>query len=184
MSAELDAVVHRLDIQLPAATVQKDVVRALVDMQQKLQLQIQELTNTLETLYEKEVQWLLHRQSPCEALRVNDKVQLNEAIGTFIGLLNIGMESQNSSEINFDGVFSSLPTNVRERCPLLFDVLHTLLLHKADGRDVSEMRVRSAVHCLAILVSLRSQKIENDLQSDVHLPVYILWSWYAIYYNA
>lgn len=95
---------------------------------------------------------------------MNDKVQLNEAIGTFIGLLNIGMESQNLSEINFDGVFSSLPTNVRESCPLLFDVLHTLLLHKADGRDASEMRVRSAVHSLAILVSLRSQKMENDLK--------------------
>lgn len=67
------------------------------------------------------------------------------------------------SDIDISGLFSSLPTNLRERCPLLFDVLDTLPLHKADGRDVS-MRVRSAVHSLAILVSLKSQKIQNDLK--------------------
>jgi len=52
----------------------------------------------------------------------------------------------------------------RESCPLLFDVLDTLLLHKANGREVSEMRVRNAVHSLAILVSQRSPKIQNDVK--------------------
>ena len=164
VSMELDAVAQRLDDQLSAAAVQKDTVRALVDMQRKLQIRIQELTSTLERLYEKEVQRLLHRQSQCEALCANDKSQLNEEIGTFISFLNIGIESQNLSDIDISGLFSSLPTHLRERCPLLFDVLDTLLLHKADGRDVSEMRVRSAVHSLAILVSLKSQKIQNDLK--------------------
>lgn len=139
VSTELDSVVQRLDHQLSAAEIQRDVVRALVDMQRKLQLRIQELSSTLERLYEKEVQRLLQHQSHCEALCANDKAQLSEEIGTFIGFLNIGLETQDLSDIDVDGIFSALPTNTRERCPLLFDVLDTLLLHKADGREVSEM---------------------------------------------
>ena len=53
---------------------------------------------------------------------------------------------------------------MRDNCPLLFDVLDTLFLHKEDGRPVSEKRVKSAVHSLSLLVSLRSQKIENDFK--------------------
>ena len=54
-SAELDSVVQRLDHQLSAAEIQRDVVLALVDMQRKLQVRIQELSSTLEMLYEREV---------------------------------------------------------------------------------------------------------------------------------
>jgi len=50
VSTELDSVVQRLDNQLAAAEIQRDVVRALVDMQRKLQLRIQELSTTLEKL--------------------------------------------------------------------------------------------------------------------------------------
>ena len=71
---------------------------------------------------------------------------------------------QDLSESDVSGVFSTLPVNTREQCPLLFKVLDTLVLHKTDGREVSEMRVRSAVHSLSILVSLKSQKIQNDFK--------------------
>ena len=59
---------------------------------------------------------------------------------------------------------STLPVNTREQCPLLFKVLDTLLLHKTDGREVSDMRVRNAVHSLSILLSVKSQKIQNDFK--------------------
>ena len=163
-SAELDSIIQRLDQQLSAAEIQRDVVLALVDMQRKLQVRIQELSGTLEMLYENEVQRLLQNQSSCEALCANDKAKLNDEIGTFISFINIGLETEDTSEIDIYGVFNALPANVRERCPLLFDVLDTLLLHKADGRDVSEMRVKSAVHSLAILISLKSQRIQNDIK--------------------
>ena len=55
-SAELDSVVQRLDHQLSAAEIQRDVVLALVDMQRKLLVRIQELSITLDMLYEREVQ--------------------------------------------------------------------------------------------------------------------------------
>ena len=59
---------------------------------------------------------------------------------------------------------STLPVNTREQCPLLFKVLDTLVLHKTDGREVSDMRVRNAVHSLSILLSVKSQKIQNDFK--------------------
>ena len=164
VSAELNSVVQRLDQQLSAAEIQRDVVLALVDMQRKLQVRIQKPSNTLEMLYEREVQQLFEHQQSCEALFANGKTKLNDKIGTFIGFLSIGLETEELSDIDVHRVFRTLPTNTRESCPLLFDVLDTLLLHKTDGRGVSEMRVGSALQTLAILVSLRSQKIQNDIK--------------------
>ena len=46
---------------------------------------------------------------------------------------------------------------------MLFNVLDTILLQGKEDA-VSERRVKSAVHSLAILVSLRSQKIPNDFK--------------------
>jgi len=78
------------------------------------------------------------------------------------------------SDIDVDGVFSALPTNTRERCPLLFDVLDTLLLHKTGGREVSEMRVRSAVHSLAILIILRIGKFKMTLNQCLLACAFLL----------
>lgn len=164
VSAELDVVTERLNSQLCVADIQLDVVRALVDMQCKLQLRIQELSSILESIFEKELQQLLHHQTQCESLCSNDKDKLNEEIEAFIGFLDIGIETKSFEEINFNAIFNSLPSNLRERCPLLYDVLDALLLNRNDGRKVSEMRVKSAVHALSILVSLKSQKIQNDFK--------------------
>ena len=92
------------------------------------------------------------------------KDELNHELKTFISYLNIGLETDNLKEVNFLNKFSSLPDNVRDNCPLLFDVLNTLFLHKEYGRPVSEKRIKSAVHSLSLLVSLWSQKIKNDFK--------------------
>ena len=78
------------------------------------------------------------------------------------------------SDIDVHRVFSTLPNNTGESCPLLFDVLDTFVVHKADGRVVFETRVRSAVHLLAILVSLRSQKIQTSLELCLLVSVFPL----------
>ena len=164
VSTEIESIIPRLIIQLTAENIQRDVVRALFDMQCKLQSRIQELSGTLEHLYEREVQRLLQSQCQCDVLCANDRAELIKEMDTFISFLNIGLETQDLSKVDVSGVFSTLPVNTREQCPLLFNVLDTLVLHKTDGRELSEMRVRSAVHSLAILVSLKSQKIQNDFK--------------------
>ena len=61
-------------------------------------------------------------------------------------------------------MFSPLTNDLCQNCPLLFNVLDTIFLQKRDHREVAERRVRSAVHSLAILRSLKSQKIPNDFK--------------------
>ncbi len=74
------------------------------------------------------------------------------------------MQSKNLSEEDFTGIFSFLPCNVRDTCPLLYSILDNLLLYTGGGRNVSDIRVRGAVHSLAILISLLNQKIQNDFK--------------------
>jgi hypothetical protein len=163
VSAELEIVTERLNKHLSAAQIDRDVVRTLLEWQQKLNARIQELSAIRESIYEKEIQRLLCHQTQCESLCANDKDKLNEEIHTFIGFLNIGLE-KNLDQIDFHSIFNELPSNVKEKCPILYDVMDTLFLHKKDGRDISKLRVKSAVHSLAILVSLKSQKIQNDFK--------------------
>lgn len=164
VSNELDDVTQRIEYQLAGGEIKKDVVRVLFDMQRKLQLKLQQLSSDLEKLYENDIQRLLDYPSQCQALCSTDKDRLNDELETFITFLNIGIETESLEDINFHDIFTSLPNNLRDNCPLLFNVLNTLFLHKAGGRNVSEKRVKSAVGSLALLVSLRSQKIKNDLK--------------------
>ena len=58
-------------------------------MQCKLQCRIQELSGTLENLYEREVQRLLQSQSQCDVLCANDKAELIKEMDTFISFPKI-----------------------------------------------------------------------------------------------
>ncbi|XP_028401159.1 uncharacterized protein LOC114524217 [Dendronephthya gigantea] len=136
VSAELELVNQHLEKELSDDNINRDAVRTLVDM---LFVRIQELSNIRENVYEKEIQQLLQHQKECERLCANDKKKLNEEMQTFIGFLNIGLETS-LDQINFDSIFNDLPSNVRERCPILYDVLDTLFLNKSSARNVSEIR--------------------------------------------
>ena len=163
VTAELQDVTRRLDDHLSGDKIEKDIVRTLVESQQKLHARIQELSAIREKIYEKEILQLHLNRTQCEALCANDKVKLNEGIQEFISFLDIGLE-ENLDQIDLSSNFKELPSNLTERCPILYDVLDTLFLHKEDGRDVSELRIKSSVHSLAILISLKSQKIQNDFK--------------------
>ena len=144
--------------------LQKDVVTVFLQMQSQLQQKIQDLQNNLATLLQKEVDRLLDSQSQCESLCAHETMKLNQEMDIFISYLNKNIDSNPLSGDAFTGVFSSLAADVRQNCPLLFNILDTILLHKKDCRKVSGMREKCAVHSLAILVSLRSQKIPNDFK--------------------
>ncbi|CAB4030285.1 Hypothetical predicted protein [Paramuricea clavata] len=163
-STELDDISKRLDTHLSTEEVQSDVLKVLRRMQQQLQNRMQELQNTMTTLLQKEVDQLVERQSQCETLCAHETLQLNEEMSIFIQYLNKNIQSNTLCGDALSGIFSSLTGNLRENCPLLFNVLDTILLQGKEDSAVSERRVKSAVHSLAILVSLRSQKIPNDFK--------------------
>ena len=124
----------------------------------------------------------LQSQSQCDVLCANGKAELIKEMDTFISFPKIWLETGFVTKW-CEWSISTLPVNTREQCPLLFKVLDTLVLHKTDERKVSEMRVRSAVLSLSILLSLKSQKIQNDF-NILLTCVYIIWSWYAIFWKA
>jgi hypothetical protein len=162
VSSELDSVTKRIECHLPADEIKRDVIRFLLDKQRNLQFKVRDLSGDLESLYAKEVRRM--DDDPSHNLCSNDRNKLNDELKTFISYIDIGLETDSLEEVNFVDKFISLPENVRENCPLLFDVLDTLFLHKEDGRPVSENRVKSAVPALSLLVSLKSQKIKNDFK--------------------
>ena len=100
--------------------------------QQKLHERIQELSGIREKIYEKEILQLHLHRTECEELCAKDKFKLNEEIQEFSGLLNFGLE-ENLDQIDLSSIFKELPTNVRERCPTLYDVLDTLFCIKRMG---------------------------------------------------
>ena len=163
-STELDDISKRLDTHLSTEEIQSDVLKVLRHMQQQLQNRMQELQNTMTTLLQKEVDQLVERQSQCETLCAQETLQLNEEMSIFIEYLNKNIQSNTLCGDDLSGIFSSLTGNLRENCPLLFNVLDTILLQGKEDSAVSERHVKSAVHSLAILVSLRSQKIPNDFK--------------------
>jgi hypothetical protein len=164
ISTELDDISKRLDTHLSTEEIQSDVLKVLRHMQQQLQNRMQELQNTMTTLSQKEVDQLVERRSQCETLCAHETLQLNEEMSIFIEYLNKNIQLNTLCGDDLSGIFSSLTGNLRENCRLLFNVLDTILLQGKEDSAVSEMRVKSAVHSLAILVSLRSQKIPNDFK--------------------
>ena len=163
-SSELESDNKKLRDHISGEKLQKDTVKTLLRMQTALQARIQEWQDCLIRLMQKEVNRLVQQKSTCKTLCAHEVEQLNKELDTFIKYLNINMQSKNLSEEDFTGIFSSLACNVRGTCPLLYNILHNLLLHTGGGRNVSEIRVKGAVHSLAILISLRNQKIQNDFK--------------------
>ena len=129
----------------------------LMTLQKKLQARLTELNNTLTMLFQKEIDHLLQNQSQCETLCAVEKAKLDQELSLFLEYINIDLSSKLPSAIQFADMFVSLTSSVKENCPLLFSILDALLLHKKDGRKISETRRMSAVHALAILISLKSQ---------------------------
>lgn len=164
VSTELDSVHSQINDKLSGEEIDSDSLKSLIQLQMKLQNKLSELNSTLATAFQKEIDQLISNKSQCEALCAVEKKQLEKELTQFIQYVNIDISSKSPSSNEMGNMFEKITASVRENCPLLFDVLNTILLHSKDERKVSEKRVMSAVHALAILVSLKSQKIANDFK--------------------
>ena len=71
-------------------------------------------------------------------------------------VLNIDIESRS----DFNGIIAGLNGSVEQNCPLLFNILEIILLHR-DVVSMPKMRIKSAIDTIAIFVSLGSQKNEE-----------------------
>ena len=96
-------------------------------------------------LYRKQIDQLVQNQSQCDALCGVERKKLETELTQFVQYINLDMSSKSPSSNELGNVFASLTSIVRENCPLLFDMLDAILVHKNDRRKVSETCVKSAV---------------------------------------
>ena len=69
-----------------------------------------------------------------DTTRLSEKMknEISDEIGRFIKMLNLGLSTK--TEIQIDGsLFSGLSTSLLENCPLLFEVVESLLLTDSSG---------------------------------------------------
>ena len=155
----MNSVRSKIDEQLSTENIEREVMEGLLCSQANLHARIEKLNEILTGLFRKEATRLSAQQAHCDALHSEEAKQLNEEVERFIQYLNKDVETRN----DFSTVILELTSSVEENCLLLYNILHTILLQK-DASSVSKMRIKSAVHALAILFSLRSQKNKNDFK--------------------
>ena len=137
-------------------------LRLLFERQKNISKDINRFTEGLINLYEGEMaKWVERDESPTLSKAIKDDIA--DEVEKFKEMFNLGLTT--STEIEIDGsLFSNLSTKLTEQCPLLFEIIESLLLVSSDGHTQTGRRVHSASHAMAILCSLSSQKLTNDFK--------------------
>ena len=161
------------EIEVINAAIQEEVqldkssnyLLTLLQRQGIVMRQICDCHHHIERIYDLELSKLLadqHKGRLCS----DERIMLESEIKTFDLLLSFNLDNpkQNLKDINFQEKLSQLPAGIKEKCPLIYDILEVLLLKRADGSLQEGTRVKDAAHALAILASLRSQKLSNDFK--------------------
>ena len=121
---------------------------------------IKKYTDGLANLYKKEIAQLVDSQ---KELSVKSKREIQTEVQEFEKTLKLGLRTE--TEIKIDGtLFANLSQTLREQCLLIYAIVETLLLTISEGRIAADRRVHSASHALAILCSLKSQRLSNDFK--------------------
>lgn len=99
------------------------------------------------------------------AMITGQKIRVQEEMKAFEGVVGLGL--RNNAEAVLDGqVFLNVMTQFKERCPLLEDILSTLLVTGTARRSIlktPEYRMKCGVNALACLLSVRTQYPNNDV---------------------
>ena len=161
LHSDLSKVVKEIETALTLEVINRPFIRVCIEKQRKLQEDIKTFTETLERLYEKEMSNLAKSKDP-EHLCSEEISELQKEMNIFIDMLNLGLKE--SLDLNLDNIFNTLTSNVEEKCPLVYQIVEQLFLVKPSTLEIQKGRVKSAVHALAILVSLKSQMIKNDFK--------------------
>ena len=139
---------------------------ATVNYQSSLELYMK-LNSTIIQLYCKEIDTLKH-QSMEDTITSSQKEQLKKEFKALESLCTLGLHEDEISDTLHEEVFSRLLEQFEETCPLIYSVLHTLLLSGSDlGQRVHKTpryKMTCGVHNLVLLLSVRNQKFGNDIR--------------------
>eukprot|EP00112_Aurelia_sp_Birch-Aquarium-sp1_P005270 Seg1598.4 transcript_id=Seg1598.4/GoldUCD/mRNA.D3Y31 product="Potassium channel AKT3" protein_id=Seg1598.4/GoldUCD/D3Y31 len=152
-----------LEAELKSNVQDKDSLLLLFTRHNKVVNKCKEYQDVLEKLYESEIQRL---SKFSDSLIVPQSEQLCKEIDVFTKILDFDLEKIEEdidcTKLHFK--LRDLPKDVKDGCPLIYNIVEALLLTKNDQSVQNEVRVRSAVHAIALLLSLRNQKIQNNFK--------------------
>ena len=162
---EMAVIDRKLENELVSEHPDKEQLHVFFKKQHTLVSERNVLQDALERIYEEELNRLTELRDSRQ-LRTMESEELNNEINFFTSILDFGFHSIDE-DIKYDAIhqkLQKLPDDMRDKCPLIYNIVETLLLTKDDQSVQSQQRVRSATHALAILVSLRNQKIQNNFK--------------------
>ena len=162
--SELNGIQRLLQLELEKDKQDTDTLTILFQKLYLTEDQIKKYRDSLERLYEEELKKL--SETDKDRVSGKEKKQMASEVKELDSLLGTDI-FDTSKEITSDdvaSVISQLPTKFQEKCPLVFNVIETLLLTKPDGSIQKGKRVLDAVHAIALLSSLKSQKVTNDIK--------------------
>ena len=160
IQTELSTYLHQVEEVLEQKDVNRGYLRFLLERQRELQGEMKTFTKTLEKLYENELIRLDdHDPSHFCASEVSE---LHGEMDNFIKMLDIGLKD--TLEEKLDNVFGTQAHSIQDKCLLLYQIVEQLFLTKPSGTGIQKDRIKSAVHALSVLVSMKSQMIKNDFK--------------------
>ena len=117
-------------------------------------------------LYEQKVKKLEDNQKEAQISNFQ-KLQMEKEIKVLEEMCEFGLrKSTKTGTVINQKIFHDLLENFEDKCPLLHNVLETLLVTDSRKRihKTQEHKIMCGVNALALLLSVRNQKCKNDIR--------------------
>jgi hypothetical protein len=139
-------------------SVKDPYVSSLISLYNKEMDYVSTLTDNIDVMYEKELEFLMKRGS---VFNTSEKSALVEEFEKLASIVNLGIRSgDNVADIELSGLlFENLKDNFEKNCPLLTELLHDLFPYN----EKSDKKEKGAIHALSLLASLRNKQCRNDI---------------------
>jgi hypothetical protein len=130
------------------SSVDNTYLRSLLCMYNKEMDCVSALSENIDILYEKELEFLLQHD---KKLSASEQGPLVDEFQKLSNIVNLGVRSGESiAEVQINSsVFQNLQLNVKKDCPILTGII--------------EVKEKGAIHALALLASLRNKQCRNDI---------------------
>ena len=116
----------------------------------------------LDQLYERELSSLIDKKED-DKLPATTRITVSNEFDNLLRLVDMGIQEKDGQEFEFvvnDQYFDKLRTDVRNTCPILFDLFRTLF--PADPSPDAKRKELCLVNSLCLLVSLKNKTVKND----------------------
>lgn len=161
-SLQQQVIVHKEKAKVLMDAIKSSVsdpcVSSLISLYNKEMDCVSTLTNNIDIMYEKELEFLQERG---KVLSASEKSPLVEEFEKLSSIVNLGIRSgTNVAEVELSSsLFENFKADFEKNCPILSNILHVLF----PSNEHSDKKEKGAIHALALLASLRNKQCRNDI---------------------